>query len=640
MPNDTFEVQPLTDRLKTVLSCEGYQQDLDAVHFVRRVHPPDVPFGNDSRLLQSAKLLQEDISKRMSRGYIPPFGRVIIEVGVFFDEAAYKIFSPFFDNDDQKLVEMILAYMNAVQAIYHHSSLGIPIDISIVHIELMHKQPSTLPHHNGEREALLDSFCAYQKRLNPPGDDEPNHWDMGLYISGLDFYSYENGFNSGATMGLATVRGVCTPAYSCVIAEFGTTNAFRRPYPSAGFTSVYILAHEMGHNLGMAHDSTGNYCAKEGYIMSPSRGTQGETSWSSCSAQVARDLPNWATCLRDPPEYVPVEYNAWKYQGYPGQSWPAKRQCELLLLDKDAVDSPTNGPYSICQNLQCRSPHRSGYFFAGPALEGTTCGRSMWCEGGYCTPKKDIAKPAETVVPGGWSPWKTSKCASACIQKSKGFQTRRRVCDNPKPVNTNEGCDGSSYDVELCDDSRICRNIKRFSPITYASDRCRAFSRRLHTLDPRGYGLQAPHENNRLWMACAIFCRRANSLSYYTPRLELNDLGLDAYFPDGTWCHSDSSSNYYCQQHHCLPEGFQFGKFNVWAFSEDVPISNNANPNPMKPMNAKIRDYLSLDKFGKPLRTVLKPEDIDEIMRNEVWTDDLDYRDMPSRYQDEQYLVD
>lgn len=79
----------------------------------------------------------------------------------------------------------------------------------------------------------------------------------------------------------------------------------------------------------------------------------------------------------------------------------------------------------------------------------------MWCEGGYCTPKKDIAKPTETVVPGGWSPWKTSKCASACIQKSKGFQTRRRVCDNPKPVNTNEGCDGSSYDVELCDDSRV-----------------------------------------------------------------------------------------------------------------------------------------------------------------------------------------
>jgi len=48
-------------------------------------------------------------------------------------------------------------------------------------------------------------------------------------------------------MGLATVGGVCLEQYACVIAEFGTTNAFGKPYPSAGFTSVYILAHEIGH---------------------------------------------------------------------------------------------------------------------------------------------------------------------------------------------------------------------------------------------------------------------------------------------------------------------------------------------------------------------------------------------------------
>jgi Metallo-peptidase family M12B Reprolysin-like len=47
--------------------------------------------------------------------------------------------------------------------------------------------------------------------------------------------------------GLATVGGVCTPQYSCVIAELGTVNSFGKPYPSAGFTSVYILAHEIGH---------------------------------------------------------------------------------------------------------------------------------------------------------------------------------------------------------------------------------------------------------------------------------------------------------------------------------------------------------------------------------------------------------
>jgi len=36
------------------------------------------------------------------------------------------------------------------------------------------------------------------------------------------------------------------------------------------------MAHEIGHNLGMSHDSSGNSCEPNGYIMSPSRGTVGE----------------------------------------------------------------------------------------------------------------------------------------------------------------------------------------------------------------------------------------------------------------------------------------------------------------------------------------------------------------------------
>lgn len=63
----------------------------------------------------------------------------------------------------------------------------------------------------------------------------------------LDFYHIEKGRKSGVTMGLATVGGVCLDKYACVIAELGTTNVFGKPYPSAGFTSVYILAHEIGH---------------------------------------------------------------------------------------------------------------------------------------------------------------------------------------------------------------------------------------------------------------------------------------------------------------------------------------------------------------------------------------------------------
>lgn len=47
--------------------------------------------------------------------------------------------------------------------------------------------------------------------------------------------------------GLAVVGGMCQTKYACVIAEFGVTNIFGKPYPSAGFTSVFVLAHEIGH---------------------------------------------------------------------------------------------------------------------------------------------------------------------------------------------------------------------------------------------------------------------------------------------------------------------------------------------------------------------------------------------------------
>lgn len=55
-------------------------------------------------------------------------------------------------------------------------------------------------------------------------------------------------------------------------------------------------------------------------------------------------------------------------------------------------------------------------------------------------------------------------------------------------------------------------------------------------------------------MGCAIFCKRIDSNSFITPRVELNDLGISPYFPDGTWCYNESGVNYYCLHHHCLPE--------------------------------------------------------------------------------------
>lgn len=48
----------------------------------------------------------------------------VLETALYFDEAAYKTFSEYFKHDDEHLADMILAYVNAVQVLYHHPSLG------------------------------------------------------------------------------------------------------------------------------------------------------------------------------------------------------------------------------------------------------------------------------------------------------------------------------------------------------------------------------------------------------------------------------------------------------------------------------------------------------------------------------------
>ncbi|CAB3373818.1 Hypothetical predicted protein [Cloeon dipterum] len=670
LPNDTLQISPLSHRLRTIIMereaaviAEG-QGPESVPHLVRRapLMPSNSLLGDAVPLIydrQSAifaekaeelvgkeqknfEFLDEnddeqesnidvDYEKEPVRKRSPRASSdFILELGVFFDAAGYRLFSPFFNNDDKQIRDMLLAYMNAIQALYLHPSLGRTVQLSIVRLDLFASQPSDLPHYGGERGQLLDSFCLWNEKHNPKGDSDPGHWDMGLYVSGLDFFAYEGGQKSGVTMGLATVAGVCTTQYNCVIAELGTVNTFGKPYPSAGFTSVYVLAHEIGHNLGMHHDSSGNPCAKEGYVMSPSRGTQGETHWSSCSASVLRDM-GWAKCLNDNPSKISQTNDHTRFKNIPGQFWTAKRQCEFLLRDKDSVTEVQSGSLAeICQNLKCSTPHRSGYYFAGPALEGTSCGRDLWCQGGDCVPVKRVgAQKPLTEFPGGWSAWKEDgKCSSGCIKDSKGSQNKRRACDNPKPVNTDEGCDGPSFSVGLCDDNKMCR--KRITVEEYAAKKCKEFSKLLPELDP-STGLQAPHETGRLWMSCSIFCKRKDTGAFYTPRLELNDLGVDPYFPDGTLCNSEGGKKSFCLQHHCLPEDFDFEESGSRVMKEnEVLLPQNAGPKPTKSWPETIKDFFTLGKDKKSKLNTLNfgRADLDSLFSEEDW-DDKDYREIP-----------
>ncbi|KAJ8925540.1 hypothetical protein NQ315_009380 [Exocentrus adspersus] len=646
LENSTLEVHPLTDRLQTLFKLREplvesiFDEEVKMPHIVKRAnlmtdflyHDILPVSGNMWSDNEEINPIYDLTSNQINRygwnspeaASYRPAGGLTLELALFFDEAAYNIFSPHFNHDSKKLQDMLLAYVNGIQALYHHPSLGTMLELVLVRLDIMKQQPTAMPHYNGERGKLLDSFCSYQQKINPSDDSNPDHWDMALYVSGLDFYAYEKGRKSGVTMGLATVGGVCLDRYSCVIAEFGTTNIFGKPYPSAGFTSVYIAAHEIGHNLGMHHDSSGNSCPKDGYIMSPSRGTNGETQWSTCSAEIMTQL-SWAKCLQDSGK-SPKHLDHAHFLDTPGQIYTAKRQCELLLRDKAATILPHQELSTICYNLQCTTPHKSGYYFAGPALEGTQCGKGKYCYGGNCVSKQP-PKPVKT-IPGGWGPWKVGICNSGCIEKSVGYQKKHRFCNNPAPVNTDEGCEGPSVEFGLCNDNKICK-AKKEGVVDFASERCKEFSKLLPELDPQGAGLQAPHEEARVWMGCAIFCKRADSGSYYTPRVELNDLGVSPYFPDGTWCHRESGMNYYCIQHHCLPENFKFTKSEIGGY--EFPFADNAYPSPNIPQD--VKDYFSLNSNGKPVKTTLNSG---KQPREEDWEIN-DYIEIPDMYRKYSY---
>lgn len=123
-----------------------------------------------------------------------------LELAVFVDSAAYSKFIDFLGSE-AKLTDFVMGYINQVQAIYLQPSLQERVHISIVHLELQETQPDDLPHYDGNRDQLLSSFCKYQSKRNPGDDTDPRHWDVALYLSGLNFFAIEEGRKNVVTMG-------------------------------------------------------------------------------------------------------------------------------------------------------------------------------------------------------------------------------------------------------------------------------------------------------------------------------------------------------------------------------------------------------------------------------------------------------
>nr|XP_012220559.1 PREDICTED: A disintegrin and metalloproteinase with thrombospondin motifs 2-like [Linepithema humile] len=363
----------------------------------------------------------------------------------------------------------------------------------------------------GNASKLLNSFCEYAKARDPSDDNDPHHWDVDLYLTGINIYSTNNGTN-----GIAYPGGMCKSNASCAIAEFGTTRL-----QSSNFTSSLIAAHEIGH------------------VMSGVMGEQGQITWSKCSRDIAVKLWNAKECLRDHTINLKDAYDHSRYHDLPGRQWTAKAQCEIHFRDKNAN---VVSLLDICKTLQCETPHINKYYFTGPALEGTHCAHEKECRGGECVP---VIKPPyifKYCENNNWSEWKEGTRQSSCLKKSKGVRVRRRSCKHRSRRTAN--CEGPYSDVVLCDDYLLCTQ-ERKSIDLFAAEICRRFSYHAIVIklnltfateffEP---GRQAAYDVEKPWKACTIHCRIKNSPILYASHLETPYFVFDPYFPDGTWCH-------------------------------------------------------------------------------------------------------
>ena len=258
-----YEVNPLDDEYHEHFNDNEVNND-EPLHLVVKRKMDHARFLHDthakSSRLPAAAFKIENMMRSTEPSKNKKFyrGRKTAELSVFVDNVAYEIFMKLFKSE-RRMRFMLLSVFNGVQAVYHYPSLGEEIDFSIVYMEIHRTKKELIQPHGSEQTKALINFCKYQEnkmeQMGATDDSHPNHWDSAILISGNNFWGLTSKKRkSFTTMGLSAVGGMCYSNYGCTIAEMGVKDHKSKPYPSAGFTSVFVIAHELGHNFGMHHD--------------------------------------------------------------------------------------------------------------------------------------------------------------------------------------------------------------------------------------------------------------------------------------------------------------------------------------------------------------------------------------------------
>ncbi|XP_065365099.1 A disintegrin and metalloproteinase with thrombospondin motifs 6 isoform X1 [Calliphora vicina] len=324
----------------------------------------------------------------------------------------------------------LLTIMNMVSSLYKDPSIGNAIEIVVVRIILLHDNEAH-PDLNLTQNAQqnLDTFCSWQHKLNTANELDPQHHDVAVLITRKNICG-----NNCMTLGLANVGGMCKPKQSCSVNE------------DNGIMLSHTIAHELGHNFGMFHDTAKIGChPRVGsivHIMTPTFGADTlQVCWSNCSRKFITHFldQGLGECLDDKPDDK-IEYAYPEEQ--PGHRYSAEVQCRLQYNVTDSEVRACSSMNEICSTLWCRV---NGECITNmrPTAPGTPCGSRKWCQNGQCVPQESLEK-----IDGGWGDWSEwSECSRSC---GGGVSIQQRECDNPLPANGGSFCIGERKRYQIC----------------------------------------------------------------------------------------------------------------------------------------------------------------------------------------------
>ena len=440
-----------------------------------------------------------------------------LETALYIDHSVIQ----FHGKDTVK--QYILTLINIVSAIYGDPTLGANLKFVITRM-IFYDDESINPIVEDDSKASLENVNSWNTAVWR-GLDKGERHDISVWLTRK---------NIGGPSGYAPVSGVCDPERSCSLNR------------DEGLSSAFILAHELGHILGLSHDGdlgAGNTCSKEsneGSIMaSMVAATFSYFHWSSCSAGEYHFKSNQWSCMRNKPK------STFNYTFI-----SEKIEYEYSLDDQCRMEFDQG--YSFCRSFQLSDPcahlwctHNNNPELCktkkGPPMDGTACGKNKWCINGYCesTSKSLESKDGlrHNALSGGWSSWsRWGDCTRTC---GGGVSFRTRRCDNPRPSYGGKPCPGISEEYQLCN---IYRCIKYED---FRADQCNT-TFQLITGDSTHKSQEwLPYEHEDFKYKCRLACYNTKTKEHVM---------TDDHVIDGTPCSYDHPSNI-CIQGTCVEVG-------------------------------------------------------------------------------------